>query len=213
MTPGTHLTKGLLVLLVLLAAAPAAIAGTTVSDVRVQGDTVTAIFSAGDPGDDCLLSFATVIAADSIEKILLSGRTQLLKTSVTVSRFDLCTGDILFVGDGNTDVADFQISSDFGTATLTATVPVTDALTGSTSDFLLNLTWTATSKARTANFVESFTDKDLGIRIKTTSHSRMAEAVATGTVIGIGHNFTPGPSDSATIQRFNDGTHTIQKTF
>jgi hypothetical protein len=38
-----------------------------------------------------------------------------------------------------------------------------------------------------------------------------AEATATGTVFGFGQNFAPEASDTATIQKQNDGTLTIQK--
>ena len=214
MTPRIRRQKRLWVLFLLLAATPAATAGTTVSHVRVQGDTVTAIFAVEppDPGN-CVLNLVAVVAADLIEKVLQSGRTQFLRTTVTVAQFDTCVGDLLFIGEGSTDVADLQISSNLRTATLAAMVAVTDALSGTVSNFQLNLTWKATSKASTVNSVDSFKDKDLGIKIKTHSHSTMAEAVATGTVIGIGQNFTPEPSESGTIQRGNDGTHTVQKDF
>jgi hypothetical protein len=39
----------------------------------------------------------------------------------------------------------------------------------------------------------------------------MVQASATGTVTGLGENFPPEPSDSATIQQSNDGSHTVQR--
>jgi hypothetical protein len=90
---------------------------------------------------------------------------------------------------------------------------VADILSGTSSNFELNLTWKATSKATTTNTNELFKDRTVGIKVMTRSHSTMAEAVATGTVVGLGYNFTPKPSETATIQRQNDGTHSVQKTF
>jgi hypothetical protein len=80
-----------------------------------------------------------------------------------------------------------------------------------TETFQVNLTWKATSAVETTKFREDFTDKELGIKIKTMSKSTMVQASATGTVTGLGENFPPEPSDSATIQQSNDGSHTVQR--
>jgi hypothetical protein len=58
---------------------------------------------------------------------------------------------------------------------------------------------------------ETFRDKELGIMIKSTLKGRHAAAEATGTVRGLGQNFTPEPSESAELQTQNDGTIVIGK--
>jgi hypothetical protein len=58
---------------------------------------------------------------------------------------------------------------------------------------------------------ETFRDKELGIMIKSTLKDRHAAAEATGTVRGLGQNFTPEPSESAELQTQNDGTIVIGK--
>jgi hypothetical protein len=204
---------GLLMLPLLLVGAPAVEARTTVSDFRVKGNTATALFESVDPNNSCLVTFVSVVSADTIEKILQSGRTQFVRTTVVIAQQDTCTQEVLFFGEGSTDVHVFQVASNLSTAKLTATVPIVDLLSGTFSDFQFSLTWTATSKATTTNSTESFKDKELGIKIRTKSHSTMVEAVATGTVIGLGQNFTPESSDEATIQRQNNGSHSVQKTF
>jgi hypothetical protein len=90
-------------------------------------------------------------------------------------------------------------------------VTVHDALTGSSSTFKVYVNWTATSEPTRTVFKDNFKDKELGIKIKVHSHSTMADAVAEGTVVGIGRNFTPEPSESASIHRFNDATREVTK--
>lgn len=212
-TPRIHWNKALFVLPLLLATATVTHAGTTISDVRVKGNTATAIFSSVDPVNPCLLQFASIVSADRLEKTTSTGKILVFKTTLSVSKFDTCTGDLLFIGEGSTSTHSFFVASDLTSAEVTATVPVLDALSGSTENFSVSLTWNATTRGVVTNSVDSFKDKDLGIKIKTYSHSTAAEAVAVGEVFGIGFNFTPSPSDSATIQRFNDGTHSVQKNF
>jgi hypothetical protein len=74
------------------------------------------------------------------------------------------------------------------------------------------LSWKATAKAEFVHTKETFQDPELGIKITAQSRGRLAEAVATGMVVGDGQNFTPEASDTATIQKQNDGVLTIQKT-
>ena len=106
----------------------------------------------------------------------------------------------------------FHVAPNLASATLTATVPVDDALTGQTSTFQVNLSWKADGKPEFLKNEETFADPELGIRIKSTSRSTQVEATATGTVFGIGQNYAADASDTATIQKQNDGTHTVQKT-
>src|SRR4029453_6351259 len=88
--------KGLLILPLLLAVAPTAEATTTVSDFRLKGNTATAIFEAVDPSNSCLLNFVSVASADQIERVLQGGRTQLLRTTITVIQVDTCNDLLLF---------------------------------------------------------------------------------------------------------------------
>jgi hypothetical protein len=213
MTSRMRSSKSLFILPLLLATVPVTHAGTTVSDVRVRGDTITAIFSSIDPLNPCPQTFASVLSADSIEKTTSTGMILVFKTTLAVSEFDICVGDILFIGEGNTSTHTLFVASNLTSAEVTATVPVVDQLSGSVSTFSVSMAWKAITRATITNTVDSFKDKDLGVKVKTVSHSTAAEAIATGEVYGIGTNFTPLPSDSATIQRFNEGTHTIEKTF
>jgi hypothetical protein len=213
MTARSRLNRGLVVLTLLWAVAPAAQAGTTVATFRSKGDTLTANFSTVDRDNSCLLSFVSLTSADLIEKIRPDGRIETVRTMLTLIRVDTCRGDLLFSGAGTTSASVVTVAANLSSAELTATVSMLDDRSGATSDFQVNLTWEATTKAVTSNFTDSFKDKDLGIKVKGHFQGTMREAVATGTVFGLGQNLTPEPSDSASIQRQNFGTQEITKTF
>jgi hypothetical protein len=211
MTSRTLWIKSVFILALLLVAAPAATAGQTVSVFRQKGNTATATFLATDPNDSCLINFVSVAGSDRIEKLLASGGIQVLRTVLDVVVFDACTDTVLFGGGGATNVHTLLVAQDLSSASLTATVTIQDALTGSFSTFEVNLTWTATSEPTRTVFKDNFKDKELGIKIKVRSRSTMTEAVAEGTVVGLGRNFTPELSESASIHRFNEATREVTK--
>jgi len=155
----------------------------------------------------------SVVSSDQIEKVSGSGSpTPLLRTVLLVQQFDTCTETIIYAGEGDTADQSFHVAANLSSATLTTSVPVTDSILHQTTIFQVELTWKATGKAEATRFTETFTDKGLGIKIKTKSNSTQAPAVATGTVIGSAANVAPEPSDSATIQKVNDGTHSVEKS-
>jgi hypothetical protein len=214
MTSRKRWSKSVFILSLLLAAtwtANAADAANTVENFRLKGNTATALFQAADPLDPCLENVASVVASDTIEKVLPGGRTAALSTVLAVIQRDVCTDFLLFSGVGDTADSTLEVASDLSSATLTATVPVLDTLSHQTFPFHVNLVWQATRKGVFQNTKETFKDKDLGIMITTFTRSRQAPATATETVFGDGQNFTPEASDDATIQKENDGTHFVEK--
>jgi hypothetical protein len=133
-----------------------------------------------------------------------------VRTVLVVGQRDGCLGVPLFSGQGETPEQSFQFS--LSSATLTTTVTVFDSISFQDYDFDVDLTWTATGAPVFHHDKETFRDKELGIKIQTQLRGRHAPAVATGTVVGLGQNFTPEPSDSAELQTDNNGTITIEKT-
>jgi len=196
------------------AASSAVIAATTTTNFRLKGDTVVATFEAFDPQDPCLLDFVSVAASDLVEKMSPGGKkTADAGTLLLIIQRDVCTDTVLFGGFGGPASQSFQVAGDLKSATLSAQVPVFNNVTSLTTTFQVNLTFQATGAAEFLHLKETFQDPDLGIKITSQSVSWTSPATATGTVSGVGQNFTPEPSDSATIQKENDGTLTIQKTF
>src|SRR5439155_6932917 len=114
-----------------------------------------------------------------------------------------CTGVLLFDGMCETAAQSFQVAEDLRSVTLSAQVPVDDAVTRLTYSFQVNLTFQAIGAAEFLHSKEMFVDRELGI-IVTQLVGFIAPATATGTVFGLGQNFTPEPSDTATIQKENN---------
>jgi hypothetical protein len=197
------------------AASPVVTAATTIENFHLKGNTVTAIFEAFDPQDPCLLNFVSVFASDQIDKVSPGGKksTANVGTILTILQRDVCTDTPLFEGVSLPASHSFQVAGDLRSATLSAEVPVLNTVTSLVTTFQANLTFQATTASEFLHAKETFSDPELGIKLMSQSVSWIAQATATGTVVGDGQNFTPEPSDSATIQKQNDGTLLIQKTF
>jgi len=200
--------------LLLIAPAAAVYAGTSTTNFRLKGNTVTSTFEAFDPSDPCILNFVSVSASDIVEKTSPGGKKGGTPgTVLVVLQRDVCTDTPLFDGAGGPASHKFEVAGDLKSATLSAQVPLENTLTGLASTFQIKLTFQATTAAEFLHSKETFSDPELGIKILAQSVSWISQATATGTVIADGYNYTPEASDSATIQKHNDGTLIIQKTF
>jgi hypothetical protein len=212
MTPKIRQSRWVVISLLLLAPASAVFAATSTSNFRLKGNTVTATFEAFDPQDACILNFVSVAASDIVEKMSPGGKKGGTPgTILLVLQRDVCTDTPLFEGLSQPVSHSFQVAGDLRSATLSAQVPVFNTVTSVTTTFQVNLTFQATTAADFLHFKETFSDPELGIKAMAQSVSWIAQATATGTVVGDGQNFTPEPSDTATIQKQNDGTLLIQR--
>jgi len=122
---------------------------------------------------------------------------------VFIGQFDFCTDTDLLIAFGSTSAATFQVGSQFSSATLSATIPVTDELTGNTFNVSVSVNWTATgpiqSEVSTFHFhTKGFTENDQ-------FNAKFRDAQASGTISDGTTNFSPSPSDFAQIGRFNQG--------
>ena len=186
-------------------------ADTTTSHFKVKGDTAVVSFQATDPQEPCLENFVSVVASDLMEKVSPEGGpTSTVRTMLIVGQVDVCLGISLFSGQGETPEHAFQFS--LSSATLTTTVPVFDSISRQMYVFDVDLTWIAQGAPVSHHDQETFRDKELGIKINTHLRGRHAPAVATGTIVGLGRNFTPEPSTSAELQTQNNGTVIVEKT-
>jgi hypothetical protein len=200
-----------LVILPLLFSARPVQAGNMVTSFKVKGNTVTAIFIAPDPLDPCVESIVSVAAADLLEKVTSAGKTISLRTNLVVVERDTCTGVVLFSGEGSSATHSLTVAPDLSSASLSAQITLQDAVSTQLFPFQVSLSFRAIGKAQTTNTHEKFRDPEAGIKITTKSKSTIVDATATGTVSGFGRNHTPEPSESATIQKQNDGTHVVER--
>jgi hypothetical protein len=201
-----------LVLASLLFATPMSVADATTSNFTVNGNTALATFEATDPFDSCIVFEVMIVASDSMQKVSPGGgKSATVGTVLLVTETDVCAGMVLFNGEGETAQQTLRFKN-VTSATLATTMQVTEITTGQVESFTVNLTWNAAGPAVTETLNEKFRDRDLGIMVHIKVRGSHAPAVATGTVVGLGANFTPDLSDSAELESQNDGTLTVQMT-
>jgi hypothetical protein len=148
-----------------------------------------------------------------MQKISPGGEpTSMVGTVLVVAALDVCQGITLLSGGGEASDQAFRLAGDLSAATLSTTIRVLDTVSFQIITFDVNLTWTATGEPVFEQTKEMFRDRDLGLLIVTQIRGWHAPAVATGTVVGLGRNFTPEPSTSAELEKVNDGTIVIEMT-
>jgi hypothetical protein len=131
-------------------------------------------------------------------------------TQVTIFQENTATGDVLLNASGNTTEQALNISNDLQSATLQATVPLQDQVSGTVFPTTLDLTFTSTGEPVTIHSVFRFSEP--GFRFTSVFKGTQQAAVATGSVIGLGMNFTPNASTDAQIQENQAGSFvTIQQ--
>ena len=192
----------------------AAAAGAKVTVVNLRGPLINASFSAPDPSDPsgCRVLDAFVTANSGVSQHL-PDTTAVGIAAVSIDAYDSCTGETLFQAVGQIDTtqtpgAVFVVSKQYDLATLTATIPVTDIDTGATSNATVDITVRGTSDLHRShentNVIYSRTCHVLN-RWKGTGR----DAVASGTVVDGGTNYTPAPSQNAEIGKVVDGFEVI----
>jgi hypothetical protein len=202
---------GVAVLLLVSLGSPGG-ADTTAARFSVKGDTAVAEFQTINPTNTCIHYFVSVVAADLMQRTSPGGPTPNVGTVLVATLQDDCLGVTLFVGSGQAAQQSFQVAHNLSTATLTTTVSLLDVITGLSYTFDVDLTWTALGPPAPHHDTETFQDKEAGILIQTQLRGTQVDAQATGTVVGLGQNFTPQPSSSAELLAQNDGTVVIQMT-
>src|SRR5215469_11744263 len=99
--------------LLLIAPAAAVYAGTSTTNFRLKGNTVTATYEAFDQSDPCLLNLVSVTASDIVEKPSPGGKKGGAPGTVLgVFQRDVCTDTPLFEGVGGPASHSFQVAGD-----------------------------------------------------------------------------------------------------
>jgi hypothetical protein len=185
-------------------------ANTISSHFSVKGNMAIAQFETTNPTNGCIRYFVSVVASDLMQKVSPGPRTLQVGTVLVVSAQDVCQGFVFFSGEGETSQQSLKIAGNLSSATLSATVTVLDTVSFQLFTFVVNLTWTAQSPFEAHHDKEMFRDRSLGIFINSQIRGLHVVAQATGTVVGLGQNFTPQHSFNAELQTQNDGTVVIQ---
>ena len=112
-------------------------------------------------------------------------------------------GSVLFSGTGSTESFGFTVDADLTNARLEGTVPVFNEGEGTIVDFQVDLTFAATGPLERSRVTSRIREPGFVSVAHFKGESR--EATATGTVSGVGSNWTPVPSTVAFIQRNDTG--------
>jgi hypothetical protein len=129
---------------------------------------------------------------------------------VGLFQFDDCTRTTLQEAFGDATLTDeaFQVSRKLTSATLKATVQVTDEISGSTSTLDIDLTWTGTGEL--VRETDRFHSHAPGVNFQSRFNGRFRDAEASGSVSLGGMNLAQQPSEFARIGSVKEGEVTIE---
>jgi hypothetical protein len=186
----TRVTCGLFILLLSLIAfafttsAPRAHAasGQTIV-IKGHGLHVESGFDYKSP-DGCI---ETTVYVDAFQNIV---HKQTVSTAdAFIGKFNNCTNTTLLYASGGTDNPTFQINKDLLSASLSATIPVTDTVSGNTFSVFVNMTWTSTGGIQHQIITQHY--RTQGFTINSHSNADIRDAIASGTVSDGTTNYTP----------------------
>jgi hypothetical protein len=137
-----------------------------------------------DNTDGCIETFVFVDGfQNTVNKQTFSG------ADVFIGKVNNCTNTSLLNASGGTDSPSFQIDQELLSASLSATIPVTDSVSGNTFLVSVNMTWTSTSAIGHQNATSHYHTK--GFTINSHSNADFRDAIASGTVSDGTTNYTP----------------------
>jgi len=140
--------------------------------------------------DGCIDTFVFVDGfQNTVNKQTSSG------ADIFIDQFNNCTSIELLAAFGSTSNPNFQIDKKLLSASLSATISVTDFVSGSTFNVAVSVAWTSTSAIAHENATFHFHTK--GFTENFHNNADFRDANASGTVSDGTTNFTPSPSVSA----------------
>jgi hypothetical protein len=177
---------------------------------NIMGPYATASFSTTDP-TGCIVTNVNVYATDGRQQNPPGPPTASSVADVIISQYDDCAGALLLSGFGEATLTReaFQVTGQSISATLNATVPVTDSVTGSTFNVEVALTWTGTGELTRVS--DRYHDQEPGFTFESRSEGTVRPAVTSGSVSLAGTNLTPQPSYYAFLGSAKSGVMLIYK--
>jgi hypothetical protein len=154
---------------------------------HLNGRSAVALFDSFSP-DGCIENFAFINFTQS---------QQGPEASALIFQENTCTVTLLLYATGGTFNFTSQVSGTLDSASLSATIPVLDAVSGNTFDASVSTTWTATGPLSREVTTDHFQTKTF---IETFHlNETFRDASASGTVSIGTTNFTPSPALGASI--------------
>lgn len=185
------LTVVSLALVLLVLALPARAAGAETLHVSFKGQTAQAEFSST---QGCVQTVVYVLASDGLAKTDPGGPEAASAGEVYVFQEDVCTQTQLVDAFGLAVLApdEFQIDTQFTTATLIATIEVSDFTSGISFPVHVSVSWTGFGDTFSQD--DRFHVKTPGFKVNFHLDGTFRQATASGTVSDGTTNFTPEPA-------------------
>jgi hypothetical protein len=159
--------------------------------------------------DACIGTYIGFLVTDGRYSYEDSGRGEYAEASIYYARHDTCQGIALLNAYGLIPVTKetFSTHGNLASATLNATIPVTDSLTGQTLSLVARLTWTADGpQQRTMNNEHNNTD---GTRINFHGVSIIQPTIVSGSIFLDGSDLIAGQPLDGAMGRGQDLTITV----
>jgi hypothetical protein len=149
--------------------------------------------------EGCITTDVSVFASDESLHDPPGPPTPMSVANVMIDQFDNCTGATLLSAFGEATLTDqaFEVKSQLTSATLNATVQVTDSITGSTSNVDVDLTWSSIGDLFQQTLHTHVHTP--GLISQSRSNGAFREAQASGSVSLGGVNLATQPSNFAEI--------------
>ena len=160
--------------------------------------------------EGCIVTDVFVVATEGRLHDPPGPPTPVSFADVNLIQFDNCTGTTLLAAFGEATLTDeaFQVNRELTSATLNATIQVTDFITGSTSNVDVDLTWSGAGALLRES--ERFHFRAPGFILQSRLNATFRDAQALGSVTLGGVNWTPQPSSFAQIASVKQGSVTIE---
>jgi len=185
------LTVTSLVLVLMAIVLPARADGAQTLHVNFKGQTAQAEFSST---QGCIQTVVYVLATDGRFKTDPGGPEAASGAESYIFQSDVCTQTQLLAAYGFAVLApdEFQIDQQFTAASLTATIEVSDDVSGTSFPVAVSVRWTGFGDTFSQD--NRFHLKEPGLKVNFHLDGTFREATASGTVSNGTTNFTPEPA-------------------
>ena len=165
---------------------------------KFKGNSASAYFSSTDPSG-CIVTGGTVFVFETISHSPHGPGSSETDVLIDFFKYDQCTDTSLMSASNSApaEIIEFDVAGNLDSVSLLATVPMFDNVTNTAFNLMVDLTWTGTSSIGHQNSQYKVKFQGCHYNLKNNSAFRYAEA--SGTVSDGTTNFTPSPSEQATI--------------
>lgn len=176
---------------------------------KLRGQEAVAAFSSTD-ATGCIRTNVFVAALDAEVKTAPGRADADSRTMAVVSRYDTCTHTQLLDAQGEVLLpADAFVITPLESATLNATIPVVDLVSGTSLPLAVSLTWTA--EGGSSRVRDHFQVKAPTFTVNARFNAISQDAAAVGTISEGSTNLTPSPADLALLNSVKTGVLEISR--